>query len=277
MAFRPQTRRRVLAVGLAGCLAIAVVDQAAPSATAPLRRAAAEIVSPVQDVFTGHDDEIARLTRERDAARRSSADTRSNAADLAALRTLRGSVAADGRTFVAAQVIGFTPGVTVGRLKQVTIDAGSSDGVRTNLTVIAAGGLVGRVVSVSTRSATVQLLTDPSSVVGVRVGDDRLLASLASTAPAGLPGREAGLLTVRIAGQTPPKVGDRVTNLGSIEETPFVREVPVGTVVAVDPDRGQGGPTAVVRPAVDPTRLDLVGVVFPSGSVPARPAIRGGS
>lgn len=275
MAFRPQTRRRVLAAGVAGCLALAVVDQAAPSATAPVRALVADISSPVQSWLTGRDATVTRLTRERDAARRALADSKDNASDLAAIRALRGSAAADGRTFVEAEVIGYTVGATAGVMQQVTIDVGSADGVSANLTVIAAGGLVGRTVAVAAHSATVQLLTDPASVVGVRVGAAGLLASVGATVPAGLPARPAGSLTLRLAGLDGAHKGDVVTTLGSIDNTPFVRGVPVGTVTSVDPDRGQGGPTAVVRPAVDPTRLSIVGVVLPPDRVAGRPIVQG--
>lgn len=273
MALRPHTRRRVLAVGLAGCLLAVVVDQAAPGATAPVRRVAAEVFSPVQSALSGGDDANS-LARQRDSALRDAGDSRANAATLSALRTLLGSAPADGRRFVAARVIGYTPGTTAGTVQQVTIDAGSADGIRTNLTVIATDGLVGRTVAVSTHSATVQLLTDPDSAVGVRVGAPGMLASVSAKVPAGLPTRDPGRLTLRIAGTTQAKVGDRATTLGSIDQTPYVSGVPVGTVVSVDPDRGQGAPTAVLRPAVDVSRLDLVGVVLP-GERQTRPTVQG--
>ena len=60
-------------------------------------------------------------------------------------------------------------------------------------------------------------------------------------------------------------VGDEVTTLGSPEDVPYVARVPLGTVTAVDPDRGQLGRTAVVTPHVDTDVLDLVAVVFVEG------------
>lgn len=275
MAFRPQTRRRLLVAGVAGCLTVVLIDLAAPGVTAPVRSAAATVFTPVQEVLSGGDETVRRLTKERDDARRALGDKTTNSTTLAAVRALRGSAAADGRTFVVAQVIGFTPGTTAGQMRQVTIDVGSADGIIDNLTVISAGGLVGRTVAVTAHSATVQLLTDPAAVVGVRAGDQGLLGTVSSTVPAGIPSRATGLLTLRVAGLTPVTKGDRVRTLGSIDETPFVRDVPVGTVLSVDPDRGQGAPTAVVRPDVDPSRLDVVGVVVPPDRVGQRPVVRG--
>lgn len=275
MALRPHTRRRVLAVGLAGSLFAVVLDQAAPGVSAPVRRVAAEAFAPVQSVLTGGDDDVDRLRRERDAAVRGAGDSKQNAATLTQLRKLLGSAPADGRRLVAARVIGYTTAATAGTVDRVTIDVGTDDGIRTDLTVIAADGLVGRVVAVAGSSATVRLLGDPATTVGARVGEARILATVSATVPTGLATRAPGLLSVRVAGTTQVRVGDTATTLGSIDQTPYVSGVPIGTVVSVDPDRGQGAPTAVLRPAVDPARLDLVAVVLPGDRV-ARPTLQGG-
>ncbi len=275
MAYRSSVRRKVLAGGVAGCLLLLVVDRAAPGVTAPVRGAAADVISPVTELVTHHDATVSRLTRERDAARRQLADAGDNARTLAALRALRGSAPADGRTFVPAEVIGWSSGTVASVPAQVTLDVGSRDGIRTDLTVIAAGGLVGRVVAVARTSCTVQLITDPDSVVGAKVGANGVLAQVSSKAPAGLPARAAGALTLRVAGLDTVRKGDAVTTLGSIDDTPYVAGVPIGTVVSVDPDRGQGARTAVVRPSVDMGRLGVVGVVLPPAAVGSRPVLRG--
>ena len=58
--------------------------------------------------------------------------------------------------------------------------------------------------------------------------------------------------------------GDRVTTLGSVGGRPYVPGIVVGTVTSVDPAQGQLTATAVVRPAVDASRLDIVAVVLPT-------------
>ncbi len=55
----------------------------------------------------------------------------------------------------------------------VVINRGSHDTVHVDMPVINQQGLVGRVESVTTNFATIQLLTDPTSRVAVRVGDSR--------------------------------------------------------------------------------------------------------
>lgn len=275
MAYRSSVRRRVLAGAVAGALLLVVVDRGAPGVTAPVRAAAADVISPVQNLVTGRDATITRLARERDAARSALADRAQNTRTLDSIRALRGSAAADGRTFVAAEVIGWSPGIDASLPARVTLDAGSRDGITTDLTVIAAGGLVGRVVAVARSSCTVQLLTDPDTVIGVKVGSNGVLAQASSKGPPGVPMRRAGTLTVRVAGLDQVAKGDRVSTLGSIDDTPYVAGVPVGTIVSVDPDRGQGPRTAVVRPAVDLSSLGVVGVVVPAQHVGSRPLIRG--
>jgi rod shape-determining protein MreC len=52
-----------------------------------------------------------------------------------------------------------------------------------------------------------------------------------------------------------------VITLGSVGDRPYVSGVPVGRVVAVDPDRGAVTRSATVAPHVDLDALDVVAVV----------------
>jgi rod shape-determining protein MreC len=58
-----------------------------------------------------------------------------------------------------------------------------------------------------------------------------------------------------------PKVGDRIVTWGSSGTAPYVPGVPIGLVTSVTPNQGALGSTATVKPFVDPTRIDTVGVV----------------
>ncbi len=53
----------------------------------------------------------------------------------------------------------------------VTLDVGSSSGLSTDMAVITGQGLAGKVVSIGPNTATVQLISDPSMVMGVRAGE----------------------------------------------------------------------------------------------------------
>lgn len=69
-------------------------------------------------------------------------------------------------TYVAAAVIGRDPSPF---LNYVIIDHGSDHGLRHGMPVITDQGLVGRIDAVTATAARVQLITDPSSVVNVRL------------------------------------------------------------------------------------------------------------
>lgn len=96
---------------------------------------------------------------------------------------------------------------------------------------------------------------------------------MSGTTLVGAPPRGPGLLSLTLLQQGSVVVGDKVTTLGSVGGRPFIPDIPVGTVVSLDPDRGQLTSTAVVEPVVDTATLDVVAVVLnPQRSVPRAPA-----
>lgn len=275
MTLSTTARRRLLVAGLVLAVGAWGLDTVAPSATAPLRSAAATALTPLESALTVHDDRMDRLTRERDGARREVTRLGDTRATLTQVQRLLGSAAADGRRVVPARVIAFTPPTTPTADQRVTIDVGRQDGVHPDQTVIATDGLVGRVVTATQCSSDVQLLTALTSVVGARVRRSGALGSLGSVAPPGLSARQPGDLTLTLLDGGSVQRGDLVRTLGSIDEMPYVADVDVGTVVSVDPDRGQPGRTAVVRPAVDMSSLDLVAVVLGETRSTPRAAVTG--
>jgi rod shape-determining protein MreC len=139
-------------------------------------------------------------------------------------------------------------------VRSVTIDAGSRDGIRTDMTVLCGDGLVGRVRRVGPLTADVLLITDPSFSVGVR---------LEATGRIGVV-RGAGDDPLRLElldAETRVEPGARLVTLGSVGDRPFVPGVPVGEVQEVGRSPGTLSRTGSVRPFVDPGSLDLVGVV----------------
>ncbi|MDD4335561.1 MAG: rod shape-determining protein MreC [Desulfotomaculaceae bacterium] len=69
-----------------------------------------------------------------------------------------------------ASVIGRDPGNWFGT---ITLNRGSSEGIRENMSVLTPEGLVGRVIAVSASTCEVLLITDPRSGVGSLVQDTR--------------------------------------------------------------------------------------------------------
>lgn len=251
--------RVVLVTLVALTLAVLVLDLARPQLLAPVRRVAAAAFAPVQEgLARGDDGDEARLRRERDAlaARVAALEAREDRSRGEA--RLRSSAAWAEHPLLPARVVGFTaPGAPAGRTT-VTLDVGSDDGVREDLTVVSADGLVGRVVRVAPSSSDVLLLGEPGVVVAVRVGPD---GHLGSVRPDPAPDGDGGL-RLTLLGRAEVGEGDAVVTLGSPDGTLYAAQVPLGVVTRVDPPGVRMETTARVRPHVDAGTLDHVAVVL---------------
>jgi rod shape-determining protein MreC len=136
--------------------------------------------------------------------------------------------------------------------RTLTIDKGASQGLRTDMAVIASDGVVGRVVVPSARAAKVQLLIDRNAAAGALVarsraqgvvkgsGDDRLLLEYVSEA--------ADVAT-----------GDLVVTSGI--EGIFPKGFTIGRVDAVE-KAGPAYKRITVKPAVNFSALEEVLVVL---------------
>jgi rod shape-determining protein MreC len=161
-----------------------------------------------------------------------------------------------GFDLVTAQVTAIGPAQSFSR--SVTIDAGTSDGVEADMTVLNDRGLVGRVLRADLHSATVLLIVDADSVVGGRLGTDLELGMLRGEGD--LSG--AGRLTMTTIDRTVrPASGDVVVTWGSRGGAPYVAGVPIGQVESVESDPRDQSTSATIEPYVDFSSLDLVSVV----------------
>lgn len=268
------SRRRLLLVLLSVTLVVAALDVAGSSAAGPLRGAGAVVFGPLERLAGGGaagglDGGGQAVAPVRQAVE-SAGSTRA-AAETEQLRELLESPGTKGVRFVPARVVAVGAQGAAGPAR-VTIDVGSRDGISTDLTVVAARGLVGRVVSTGPWTSDVLLVGSADLTVGVRVGRAGTLASLG----AGARPRPAGQLDLQLVQRGTVAVGDAVTTMGSVGGRPFVAGVRVGTVASVDPAGGQLAPTAAVTPSVDVTSLDVVGVVLPSARTTPRAPVEGG-
>lgn len=241
-----------------------LADLARPRVTEPLRRASATVFAPVQSVMTGWtDDRLTEVTRERDALDARVKELEAELSTAGQLSQLEHSVGGwGGHRLLPARVVGFSSDSAPVGGRTVTIDAGEQDGVTRDQTVISSDGLVGRVVRTASTSAEVVVLGGSEVVVGVRFGAAGALGSVDGRPAPGLPSRPPGDLTLTALGDSEVGVGDVVTTLGSPDSIPYVAGIPLGTVTSVDPDNGQLGRTAVVRPFVDADTLDLLAVIL---------------
>jgi len=265
-----RARRRLLGVLVAVTLGLLAADLAGSGVTDAVRHASGVVVGPVQRVLAGASPgDLSRLEAENVRLRAVVADQQHALDDMAHVRSVLGAEALVGHTFVPGRVVGTALGPMDGR--SLTLDVGSRDGVEPDSTVVAAEGLVGRVVSVSPWTSDVQVLGSTGSVVGVRVGPAGTLATVAPPGTADREVRPRGSLTLSFVQPGTPVVGDLVRTLGSVDERPYAAGIVVGTVTDVDPDHGRMTPTATVRPAVDPDAIDVVAVLVPRARATPRP------
>lgn len=152
-----------------------------------------------------------------------------------------------------AQVIAI--GSAQGFANTVLIDAGTLDGVRVNMNVISGSGLIGRVVHVWKRQASVALITDPSSTVGARVEGSGQIGFVSGL------GRIDTLQLQLLDPYAPLKVGDRLVSFG-VAHGIYGTGFPVGTVTSIRGKAGTATRVADVEPFVSMGALDLVSVVI---------------
>ncbi|HEY5049266.1 MAG TPA: rod shape-determining protein MreC [Acidothermaceae bacterium] len=146
-----------------------------------------------------------------------------------------------------------------------TIDAGSSDGLKANMTVLNGDGLVGRLKIVGSTTSTVLLAIDPEFNVGVR---------LPNNAMGVVSGHGRSAMSMEMLDPTARvKVGDGLVTQGSLDQSPFVWGVPVGSVISATNPLAGDVQTGEVKPYVDFSTLDLVGVVVEPPRVDPRDAL----
>lgn len=169
-----------------------------------------------------------------------------------------------------AQVIG-TSGTDQSRL--ITIDKGSTSGVKPDMAVITPDGIVGKVKDVFTFSSHVLMVNDRDSGAGVILQNSRLQGVLKGSS-------QGDLMVSDIMSDEKVEVGEQVVTSGG--DRIFPKGFPVGTVVRVSPDRDTDPFLAIrVKPAADLNRLEEVLVVtkvaenapsVAAGSTPMRAA-----
>lgn len=271
MGHRP--RGRLLAVLVATTVALLAADLAGSPAATAVRAAGTAVFGPVQRVLTApaSGDELARLRAENARLATTVALQQRRLADLGRLDRLLGPSAVSA-PLLAARVVATKVSALGGR--SVTLDVGARDGAVVDTAVVAAAGLVGRVVAVGPATSDVSLLGAPATTVGVRVGRAGTLGTVSSPSSAEQAPRPPGTLTLTLVEPGAPVVGDAVTTLGSLDGRPYAAGLAVGTVVALDPAPGRVTRSATVRPAVDLDALDVVALVLPGARSGPRPATR---
>ena len=225
----------------------------------PVQRTVSTIFSPVGRFFSDVknfgktnaqlQDEIAlnKLLKSQIAM---NADTKGQLAQLKAVLDLAGR---GNYKVAAARVI--ARGSASNFSQTITIDAGSSSGIRSDMTVISQNGLVGVVKSTTSSTAIVLLTSDPSFRVGVRIARNQSVGVLS-----GLGSTSYSLVLLDPSGTI--KTGDILVTNGSEGNRPFVPGVPVGVVVGVDNSTASLTQTATVVSYANLNDLGVVSVIL---------------
>jgi len=224
-------------------------------------RAASSVIGPVAGFFergagtAGSTSRVRALERQLIRLRFRLSRQRLSETEYAQLARLLRLSGSGGYRIVAGNVIA----VSQGYEQAVTLDVGSSNGVRPDETVLNGAGLVGTVASISRWTCTVLLETDSTAVTGVRLaGTGRM--GWVTGAGKGVP-RPESLRLHLLGAASGVAPGQRLVTSASIGDRPYVSGIPVGAVTTIV--SGQGGltATALVRPFVDVAALDVVAVV----------------
>ena len=226
----------------------------------PVAGASDAVFSPVGDWIDGVTsaaalkDENARLRRRLDSTRGRQASARSATEENKELKKLLDLPFVDDADSIAAPVVDGAPSNFE---LTVQIGKGESDGVGVDMPVVTGAGLVGRVLAVSRDRATVLLVTDPQSGVGVKIEKSGTTGVVKGRGDSG---------TVRADFVDPSAAvtkGEIVYTSGQ-QNSPFPSAIPVGTVSKVTKARGDLQQDILVKPLVDVSGLDYVKVLRPS-------------
>lgn len=290
MPTRQQIRRRRLTAGglVALCLIIltAYFSESTGGAFHTMQRGAVEVLSPLQSIASGAikpfrdavnwvgdsidaKGENEKLQGEIANARIEQARLQQAATENRQLRALLDYKDSGdfpgGRQAVTARVIARSPTEWYGR---VTINAGSSDGVKLNDPVVAAGNdsgaLVGKVTTVAGNASQVTLLTDSSSGVASMIAKRNILGVVKTGA-----GGEAGaddLQMVFIQQRGRIVKGDMVVTSGTVDDPSkvdsiFPAGIPIGAVSEVDTEERRLYGRVHIQPYADMRDVQLVQVL----------------
>jgi rod shape-determining protein MreC len=292
---RKVVRRRRAALAVFVALSIAILtayfgesrggvfhtfQRGAQEAFAPVETGASRALKPLRDFFGWAGDTIdakdqnKELKQEVERLRTRLAESETSLRDsheLDALASLRRENYFPQSTQpVTARVIARSSTVWYSSLK---IDKGSSDGVRIDQPVIAAGGLIGKTTSVTSGTSEVRLITDGQSGVSAQVFPQGVTGVVRPEV-----GNPSDLLLEHV------ESGRRVTEntlvitsgfTSSRTESLFPRGIPIGRVTKVDLDELETYQRVHVKPFADLHSIDVVQVLTRRGVAPEAASIGG--
>ena len=272
MPYTPQSRRNRIVLIIIIILLIALitmyvregdsgplhkVQQFAVDTISPIGSGLARLFRPIKngisDLF--HLPSLAREKRELqeqvDELKRGSIEARALEAENEKLKKLlKWTEEHPKYDTLAAEIVGRSPD---NWLRVMVLNKGSSHGVKKYMSVVTERGLVGRVISVGSRSSVVQLVTDSGSGVGGRLLDSRELGIVE--------GKNQEILSLELMNQEGKVEKGEVLMTSGLGGT-CPPGIPIGKVTKVE-DQVKGLTKKIeVKPFVQFSRLDQVLVVM---------------
>lgn len=165
------------------------------------------------------------------------------------LQELFGYAAARKQKGIAAPIVGRSADHW---WQQVTLGRGTNEGIRVGFIVVAPGGLVGRVVSVTPHTSRVLLIGDPTSRAGVVISRSRNMGFIR--------GQGSNKAVMQFFDKVPDVRPGDVVATSSVSQL-FPSALPVGRVESVNLDKSPA-PEAVIEIAAPMSYLEWV-MVYP--------------
>lgn len=240
------------------------------TALTPVQKAGSWVVSPFRNFLSDVThlgrtrNQIEKLRDENDKLRLTLQNRKTADAQLKQLKGVLNLAGTAGYDVVNAKVI--SQGSTTSFTQTITIDAGTSSGVRANMTVLSGYGLVGVVKFAYRNSALVQLASDPAFKIGARIAGTQQIGILSGQ------GTRKGVLQL-LDNTTQVRKGDALLARGSQNGRPFVPGVPIGEVTSVDNSPGSVTQTADVKFYTNFSTLGVVAVVVSGSTADPRDAL----
>lgn len=246
------------------------LQRGAQAGLAPIETGASRALKPFRDLGGWFGDtfdakgENDQLRAEVEDLRQRLGESATDQRDADQLRELvdlqRSDGFPDATEPLAARVIARSPTVWYSTLK---IDRGSGDGVREDQPVIAAGGLAGKVTSVTGGTAEVTLITDAASAVTAQVMPEGATGIVKPEV-----GKPDDLLLDFVQRGRQVREGATVVTSGFSSgeiRSRFPRGIPIGKVSRVDLEEIELYQRVHIRPFADLRGIDLVQVLTERG------------
>jgi len=223
---------------------------------APVVRGADAVFSSVKGVASSYLD--VRRAREENLELREKVDELTaernealeRAADLDSIRTQLALPARPPYRALAANVISRDPTLWFRRL---TLDLGTLNDVKRDMPVTAAGGIVGRIISVGPNFAMVQVITDKHAGVGAMLQNSRAMGEVR-----GLDNDRCELKNVSTSENV--EVGESVVTTGL--DRIYPKGLLIGTVERIEVDPNAPWHKIIIEPAARVDRIEHVFVLL---------------